>query len=59
MLRSHKEYEVTNREMAIRMAAATLEKILAGEEVDVQKTLDVLNLEIEVFELINTFERER
>jgi hypothetical protein len=50
---------VTNREMAIRMAAATLEKILAGEEVDVQKTLDVLNLEIEVFELINTFERER
>lgn len=43
---------MTNREMAIRMAAATIEKMLAGEEVDAQKTLEVLKTEIEVFDLV-------
>ena len=43
---------MTNREMAIRMAALTIEKVMAGEEVDLQKTLEVLRAETEVFDLV-------
>lgn len=50
---------MTNREMAIRMAAATLEKIIAGEEVDASKTLEVLKAEIEVFDLIKNIMEQR
>lgn len=45
---------MTNREMAIRLAAATIEKMLAGEEVDAKTTLEVLRTEIEVFDLIQS-----
>lgn len=45
---------MTNREMAIRLAAATIEKMLAGEDVDAKTTLEVLKTEIEVFDLIQS-----
>lgn len=44
---------MTNREMAIRLAASTIEQMLKHNATYAQQTLDVLRAEIEVFDLIN------
>lgn len=44
---------MTNREMAIRLAAATIEKMLKYDNTYAQQTLEVLKAEIEVFDLMN------
>lgn len=43
---------MTNREMAIRLAAATIEQMLKHNATYAQQTLEVLKAEIAVFDLI-------
>lgn len=43
---------MTNREMAIRLAAATIEKMLKFDTNYAEETLKVLRAEIEVFDLV-------
>lgn len=43
---------MTNREMAIRLAAATIEQMLKYDTSYAQQTLNVLKAEIEVFDLV-------
>ena len=43
---------MTNREMAIRLAAATIEKMLKFDNNYADETLKVLRAEIEVFDLV-------
>lgn len=43
---------MTNREMAIRLAAATIEKMLKFDTNYAEETLRVLRAEIEVFDLV-------
>lgn len=50
---------MTNREMAIRLAAATIEQMLKHDNTYAQKTLEVLKAEIEVFDLINEIAKAR
>ena len=44
---------MTNREMAIRLAAATIEQMLKYDSNHAQQTLEVLKAEIEVFDLLD------
>lgn len=44
---------MTNREMAIRLAAATIEQMLKYDSSYAQQTLEVLKAEIEVFDLLD------
>lgn len=46
---------MTNREMAIRLAAATIEKMLKFDNNYAEETLKVLRAEIEVFDAIQQF----
>lgn len=41
---------MTNREMAIRLAAATIERMLKYDNTNTEETLKVLKAEIEVFD---------
>lgn len=50
---------MTNREMAIRLAAATIEQMLKHDNTYAQNTLEVLKAEIEVFDLINEITKAR
>ena len=43
---------MTNREMAIRLAAATIERMLKFDTNHAEETLKVLRAEIEVFDLV-------
>jgi hypothetical protein len=50
---------MTNREMAIRHAAATIEQMLKFNNANAQSALEVLKAEIEVFDLIQDLMREK
>lgn len=50
---------MTNREMAIRLAASTIEQMLKYDNSYAQQTLNVLKAEIEVFDLLDEIAKSK